>query len=87
MSITTQISVRIDTDVKEAAIEVLDEIGMPMTTAINVFLKRVVRERRIPFELTADPFCDPANVAYLEDLKREADAGRISYERHELVDA
>ena len=86
MAASTQISVRIDSDVKETASEVLDEIGMPMTTAINIFLKRVGRERRFPFELSADPFYDPSNIAYLEERKREADAGHGEYSEHRLIE-
>ena len=51
-----QISLRIDDDVKKNAETTLDEIGLSMSTAITIFLKTVVREQRIPFELTADPF-------------------------------
>jgi addiction module RelB/DinJ family antitoxin len=48
-----QVNIRIDDELKKEAEEVLDEIGMPLTTAVTVFLKKVVRERRIPFELNA----------------------------------
>lgn len=51
-----QISLRIDDDVKKNAETTLDEIGLSMSTAITIFLKTVVREQRIPFELTADLF-------------------------------
>lgn len=49
-----QISVRVDDKVKADAAKTLEEIGLSMNTAINVFLKAVVRERRIPFELSAE---------------------------------
>ena len=87
MAGTSQISVRIDTDVKESAQEVLEDIGLSMSAAITVFLKRVSRERRIPFELSADPFYAPENIAYLEGLRRDADAGRSHYAEHDLVEA
>ena len=51
-----QISLRVDDDIKRRAEEALDDIGLSMSAAINVFLKKVARERRIPFELSADPF-------------------------------
>ncbi|MFR4337701.1 MAG: type II toxin-antitoxin system RelB/DinJ family antitoxin [Lachnospira pectinoschiza] len=51
-----QISLRVDDEIKHKAEKTLDEIGLSMSTAINIFLKTVVRENRIPFELTADPF-------------------------------
>lgn len=50
-----QISLRIDDDVKQEAEKVLKEIGISMSSAVNIFLKTVVREKRIPFELSAEP--------------------------------
>ena len=50
-----QISLRIDDDVKQEAEKVLKEIGMSMSSAVNIFLKTVGREKRIPFELSAEP--------------------------------
>ena len=43
-----QISVRIDDDVKRSAEQVCEDIGMSMSTAINIYLKKLARERRIP---------------------------------------
>lgn len=51
-----QINLRVDDDTKRNAEKTLDEIGLSMSTAINIFLKTVARENRIPFELSADPF-------------------------------
>lgn len=45
-----QLNVRIDDKVKKEAENVLDEMGMPMTTAVTIFLKTVARERRIPLK-------------------------------------
>ena len=50
-----QISLRIDDDVKQEAEKVLKEIGISMSSAGNIFLKTVGREKRIPFELSAEP--------------------------------
>lgn len=55
MANTAQVSFRIDEDVKKSAELALDEMGLTMTAAITVFLKKVGRERRIPFEISADP--------------------------------
>ena len=56
-----QISVRVDDAVKHEAEQTFDEIGLSMNTAITIFLKACAREKRIPFELTADPFYSSAN--------------------------
>ena len=43
----------IDSDVREEAEEVCEEIGLSLQVAIGIFLQKVRRERRIPFELVA----------------------------------
>ena len=62
-----QVSFRIDEDVKQRAERALDEMGLTMSAAITVFLTKVARERRIPFEVTAnDPFYSAANMERLQ---------------------
>ena len=65
----TQINFRIDEEVKENAEKALKEMGLSMSTAINLFLVKVGREQRIPFEINADPFYSAANM---ERLSRAA---------------
>ncbi|MEE3452775.1 type II toxin-antitoxin system RelB/DinJ family antitoxin [Dialister sp.] len=54
MADTTNLNIRIDRQVKEQADYLLNEFGLNMTTAINMFLRTVIREQRIPFELKMD---------------------------------
>ena len=61
-----QISLRVDDELKRGAEKTLNDIGLSMSTAINIFLKTVVRENRIPFELSADPFYSKENMKELE---------------------
>ena len=49
------VTIRIDEDLKEEADQLFEELGMSFTTAINVFVKQSLRERRIPFEITTTP--------------------------------
>jgi DNA-damage-inducible protein J len=60
----TQVNFRIDDEVKENAESALKDMGLTMSAAITMFLTKVGRERRIPFEITADadPFHSPANI-------------------------
>lgn len=41
-----------DNETKKEFNEFCEEIGINMTTAINMFIKKVIREQRIPFELS-----------------------------------
>ncbi len=64
----TNINIRIDEDLKKQFDAFCSDIGMSMTTAFCVFAKTAVRERRIPFEISAesDPFYSPANMERLK---------------------
>ena len=48
---STNVCIRIDTELKAQAEELFSEMGMNLTTAFNIFLRQAVRERRIPFEI------------------------------------
>lgn len=54
MSTKPTTTIRIDLDVKKRASEVFDEIGIGMSAAINTFLKAVVREGTMPFDLNLE---------------------------------
>lgn len=86
MAHTTQVNFRIDEDVKRSAEKVLDEIGLSMSAAITVFLKKVSREHRIPFEMSADPFYSESNMRYLEQKMEDYKSGRLNFEEHELIE-
>ena len=51
----TNVTIRIDEDLKEEADGLFDDLGMSFTTAVNVFVKQALREQRIPFEITLNP--------------------------------
>ena len=53
-SATTNISIRMDRELKERADEFFGEIGMSMSTAFNVFIRQTLREGRIPFHISVD---------------------------------
>lgn len=50
----TNINIRMDENLKKQFDAFCSEIGMNMSTAINIFVKKVVREQRIPFEIKTD---------------------------------
>ena len=47
----TNLNIRTDKDVKEQADKIFAELGLNMTTAINMFLRTVIRVKGIPFEI------------------------------------
>ena len=50
--VSTNIS--IDADIKKQAQELFAELGMDLSTAINIFIRQSLRQHSIPFEITAD---------------------------------
>ncbi|MCL2701732.1 MAG: type II toxin-antitoxin system RelB/DinJ family antitoxin [Phycisphaerae bacterium] len=67
MSQTTTFSVRMDSEVKSQFDEFCAQVGMNTTVAFNMFARAVLRERRLPFEVTteSDPFYSESNLAHL----------------------
>jgi DNA-damage-inducible protein J len=54
MNDTTNLNIRIDRDLKAEADQLFNALGMNLTTAITVFVKQAVRQRKIPFEVALD---------------------------------
>jgi len=61
-----QINLRIDDNVKKEAEQACADIGLSMSTAINIYLKKLGREKRIPFEVSFDPFYSDENIKRLK---------------------
>lgn len=57
-----------------------------MSAAFTIFAKKVAREKRIPFEVSVDPFYSDSNICYLERKKREIDEGRAHLAEHDLIE-
>ncbi|MGN1044171.1 MAG: type II toxin-antitoxin system RelB/DinJ family antitoxin [Acutalibacteraceae bacterium] len=72
MSATT-INIRVDSDVKNSAKKIFSELGMDLTTAINIFLRQSIREHGIPFELKLRVPNDETIKAINEVKKMEKD--------------
>ncbi len=69
-----QISLRIDDDVKKKAEEACADIGLSLSAAINIYLKKLGREKRIPFEVSADPFYSKENMDRLRKSVAQMDS-------------
>ena len=48
----TSMTIRMNKDVKQQAQQIFSELGMDMTTAINVFLRQAINHRGLPFDVT-----------------------------------
>ncbi len=82
----TTMSIRMDENLKKQFEMLCNDFGMNATTAMTVFAKAVVREKKIPFEITSsfDPFYSEANMDALKRSIAQAEAGHLT--RHELIE-
>ena len=80
------ITARVDADDKKMFDEFCDDVGLNTSTAINLYVKAVLRERRIPFEIAQpeDPFYSESNMAYVRKSVEELHAGKGT--SHELIE-
>ena len=61
---TTSLNIRTDVEIKRQAEELFSEFGLNMTTAVNMFLRQVVRNKAIPLELSLKPNTIGNNEGY-----------------------
>ena len=73
----TMVNFRMDENLKKSMEQVCTEMGMSMTTAFTIFAKKVSREKRIPFEITADTFYSESNMAQIRRADEQVGAGRV----------
>lgn len=67
------LQIRVPDELREEADQVLDEIGMDMSTAIRVYLKKIVNSRSIPFSLDASQPWVAESVAVDDETQRKMD--------------
>ena len=72
---TSTFSVRMDEKLKTELDDLCAQFGMNTSTAINLFARAVVRERRIPFEITAAP--SDTGLRAFQSLRRQAKANGL----------
>ena len=76
------VTIRLDNNDKIEFARICEKIGLSVSTAFNVFVKTVIKEEKIPFELSAkepDDFYNEANIRHLEELKRLDDERKLHF--------
>ena len=85
MALTT-LTARVDPKDKADFDAFCSNVGLNTSTAINLFVKEILRQNRIPFEITPapDPFFSESNIAYVKKSVRELRDGKGT--AHELIE-
>lgn len=82
----TMINFRIDEEVKKKMESACKEIGLSLSTAFNIFAVKVGNERRIPFEIIANPFYSEQNMKVLEEHIANIESGKFIPKEHDLIE-
>ncbi|MBQ3508665.1 MAG: type II toxin-antitoxin system RelB/DinJ family antitoxin [Peptococcaceae bacterium] len=85
----TTISLRLDDDMKKELDAMCAEMGMNITTFFMIYAKKALRDRKIPFEITApaDPFYCEANIAQIKKADQQVQKGRVVVKTMEELEA
>lgn len=80
------ITIRMDDNVKNDFAKACNDMGLDMSSAINVFAKMVIKEQCIPFIIKADPFYSESNIKHLEKVVEDIESGKAKLEEHDLIE-
>lgn len=76
----TTINIRVDENLKKEASELLEELGLDMTTAMNLFLRKLISHGGIPFEIRRND-----TLQALREVEKIR-AGELKAKRYRNVD-
>lgn len=82
--VQTNVNIRMDEVTKKQFEMICNELGLNMSTAFNIFAKTVVRQQKIPFELSIDPFFSDFNQTRLLNAITNRDKDTITKTMEEL---
>jgi DNA-damage-inducible protein J len=87
MADMTNITIRMDVELKKQAEQLFSELGMNMTTAFNIFLRQAVRQQRIPFDVALDtPNAETLEaLAEVQRMKRNRALGKTYTDVDEMM--
>jgi DNA-damage-inducible protein J len=68
MAETTNVTVRMDKELKEQVESLFSELGMNLTTALNIFMRQTVRQGKIPFEISVNT-PNAATLAAMQEIE------------------
>lgn len=83
----TTISVRMDDDLKKDFDHICNELGLSMTAAVTMLAKKMTREKRLPFEVSLDPFYSSSNLTALQESIAQMQQGKTVVKTLEELDA
>lgn len=83
---TLNLNVRVDANDKKEFEQFCSSVGMNVSTAVNMFIKAVLREQKIPFEVKVNNFDEKINEK-LKEAELEMDNTSKRYSKEEILDS
>ena len=81
------INFRMDADEKNSFENICEQLGISITAAFKMVTKKVILEKRMPFDLALDPFYSESNMQHLSKIVSEIDSGKAVLQEHDLIEA
>lgn len=82
---TTNLTIRMDEELKQQVKELVDDLGMDMTTFFTVYAKKAVRTQKIPFEISGD-IPNEETLRAIEDVKNGRNLSRAYSSVEEMME-
>ena len=82
---TTNVSIRVDKDIKSQADALFAEFGLNFTTAVNIFLRQTLREGKIPFSISLNKEPNKTTLEALKEIE-EMEKNPSAYKSYKDVD-
>lgn len=85
----TTVSLRFDDEMKKELDDMCSEMGMNLTTFFTIYAKKALRDRKIPFEISApeDVFYSESNITRIKAANEQVKAGNVVVKTMEELEA
>ena len=81
------VNIRMDEELKASMERTCHSLGMNMTTAFTIFARKMSREKRIPFEVSIDPFYSESNMNAIDEAAEQIKRGQVVIKTLEELEA
>jgi len=81
------VNIRMDEDLKKSMEQTCQLLGMNMTTAFTIYAKKMSREKRIPFDVSIDPFYSDSNINAIDEAVKQIEKGQVIVKTMEELEA
>ena len=82
----SMVNFRMDAKLKKEMDKTCKSMGLTMTAAFTMFATKVIKEQRIPFEISNDPVYSKANIEELERRISNIESGKSTLKEHDLLE-